>query len=568
MVLFCERSLPKWIVKGLAGQGNRPDPIRLRLGTLRLSVPCRTGNQGRAHVQDLRHWREGAPFRLAVRADFPLKRCNLVQYTDGLAFIMPTAIQTTGPILMIPLIGYADRLSLRPGETINFKVSSTSTEPYAARLVRIICGDPNPAGPGIKEEIVPAVFAGQYPSRSQHAALGSYATVDMGGRTLDSFTLVATIWPTLPNRPDQGLIGRYDAERREGVALSIGPNGAALCLAGETSFEFSTGKPFRGRAWYRVWASYDAQSGIVRVGQKPLGPPSFADDAGVAERAVQSGLKTRLNAPLLIAAIGGTPVCGHFNGKIEAPALYAVASCPENLAGESPLAAWDFSTDMSSMRISDTGPNGLHGMLINAPARAMTGSNWTGEERNWRHAPESYGAIHFHEDELADCGWDTDFSFTVPDTLRSGAYAARLACGDHWEAIPFFVCPARGTRQADLCVLVSTFTYTIYGNQARVDFGEAWTQRAKEWGAFPWNPREHRQYGLSTYNHHTDGSGICHASWHRPMFNVRPGYFPITDKNGSGPAASACRYPSDGLARGKGYRLRYRYRLGTASGGG
>ena len=46
---------------------------------------------------------------------------------------------------MIPLIGYADRLSLRPKETINFKVSCNGPDPYEARLVRIICGAPTPA---------------------------------------------------------------------------------------------------------------------------------------------------------------------------------------------------------------------------------------------------------------------------------------------------------------------------------------------------------------------------------------------------------------------------------------
>ena len=48
---------------------------------------------------------------------------------------------------MIPIAGYADRLSVRPGETISFKVSSQLDGPYKARLVRVISGDANPAGP-------------------------------------------------------------------------------------------------------------------------------------------------------------------------------------------------------------------------------------------------------------------------------------------------------------------------------------------------------------------------------------------------------------------------------------
>ena len=45
---------------------------------------------------------------------------------------------------MIPLIGYGDRLSARPGETIEFKVSSQGPAPFRADLVRIASADPRP----------------------------------------------------------------------------------------------------------------------------------------------------------------------------------------------------------------------------------------------------------------------------------------------------------------------------------------------------------------------------------------------------------------------------------------
>ena len=73
----------------------------------------------------------------------------------------------------IPLIGYSDKLSVRPGETIAFKVSCTLPDPYEAKLVRITCGDPNPAGPGIRETEIPSAFTGSYPSRAQDVHLGS-----------------------------------------------------------------------------------------------------------------------------------------------------------------------------------------------------------------------------------------------------------------------------------------------------------------------------------------------------------------------------------------------------------
>mgnify|MGYP003996795153 FL=1 len=68
---------------------------------------------------------------------------------------------------MIPLIGYSDRLSGRPGDTISFKVSSISAEPFEAELFRSISADPNPAGPGVIERPVASSISGSFPSRVQ-----------------------------------------------------------------------------------------------------------------------------------------------------------------------------------------------------------------------------------------------------------------------------------------------------------------------------------------------------------------------------------------------------------------
>ena len=73
----------------------------------------------------------------------------------------------------IPIVGHADRFSLAPGETIEFKVSSCSAKPFAARLVRVISGAPSPMGPGLIEEGIAADIAADYPSRYPPTRLGS-----------------------------------------------------------------------------------------------------------------------------------------------------------------------------------------------------------------------------------------------------------------------------------------------------------------------------------------------------------------------------------------------------------
>ncbi|MCG8669857.1 MAG: hypothetical protein MI867_10630, partial [Pseudomonadales bacterium] len=316
-----------------------------------------------------------------------------------------------------------------------------------------------------------------------------------------------------------------------------------LRLGGADPFRLTVGKPFRNRAWYRVWASYDAASGSLSVGQAPVDGTFATDQDGTASMIAAESLALDSGGPLTIAARGTNrgpaSMSHHFNGKIEAPSLYGRSLAPEERDrvwhGEDQadlVARWDFAREISSTRFYDAGAKGLDGELVNLPARAMIGSTWSGRETCWRHAPEEYAAIHFHDDDVYDFGWDTDFSFQVPADLPSGVYAARLSCGDHQDNVPFIVCPPRGTRSADLCVIIPTFTYVIYGNHARAEFGDAWRSRAAEWNAYPWNPAEHTEYGLSTYNFHSDGSGICHASHQRPLVTLKQGFLTFAEPEG------------------------------------
>ncbi len=452
---------------------------------------------------------------------------------------------------MIPLIGYADPLSGRPGDTIEFKVSSEFAQPYHARLVRIICADPNPAGPGGIESEIPSDLTGPHPSRRQPFHAGSYGSAAVDGlfRAGEGFALVATIWPTLP-RGRQGILSCRNTASGDGVDLYLDEQGgcSATMDADGRRVAVSVGRALKTRRWYRVWAGFDPRSGMLQVGQRALhdgdGREREREPEPVGNRvAVKRVPPLEQVNRVLIAAFNGDPVHGHFNGKIESPAI--LDHCSEEdrdnrddreaaIPPDRLLAHWDFSRGISSTRIEDTGPGQFHGTLVNLPARGMTGADWDGREMCWRHGPAHYGAIHFHDDDLYDFNWRTDFRFTIPENFRSGVYAVRLECGDAWDAIPFFVCPPKGKPAAKLCVLASTFTYTVYGNHARPDFTPAWLARIRAWRAYPWNPAAHREYGLSTYNHHRDGSGICHASHHRPLLTLRPGYLTFGTGDGSG----------------------------------
>ena len=61
--------------------------------------------------------------------------------------------------MTIDLIGYTNRLSARPGETIDFKVSCKTRTSVKARLFRSISADANPSGMGIVETCCDDFFA-------------------------------------------------------------------------------------------------------------------------------------------------------------------------------------------------------------------------------------------------------------------------------------------------------------------------------------------------------------------------------------------------------------------------
>ena len=467
---------------------------------------------------------------------------------------------------MLPLTGYADRLSVRPGETIRFHLSNATGADVEAKIVRVVCADANPAGPGILLEPVATTPVRCGSATEQRSPQGSYARIESPARCFGAggFSVTCLVHPTRLAGARQAIASRAGAGAASGFVLAIDEEGR-LCASLGDGRRCATWRWFRNRSssvrgmrcgsWWTPnpgkWApaGRSCPPGSARAHRRgrcgrrslPVPVPVPVSGAGATGAAA--------DAPLLLAAADHAHPTHHFNGKLEAPAVFdrpLTAEEIDELAGGGmpggASARWDFSRGVGTSRIEDTGPHGLHGALVNVPGRGMTGSRWTGREMCWRHAPDEYAAIHFHEDDVDDCGWPVAFEWTVPEDTRSSTYAVLLSAGDAEENIPFFVVPPKGTTTASIAVIVSTFTYTIYANQTRPEWlrdaqwKADWKAQAAEWNAYPHNPGDHMEYGLSTYNYHTDGSGISIASWHRPMLTVRLGFitYPYPGIRGSG----------------------------------
>jgi len=405
---------------------------------------------------------------------------------------------------MVPLVGYLDRLSARPGEAIAVKVSSQLGSPFAADLVRIIHADPNPAGQGMKLEPVAAAFAGLYASRKQPVTPGSYGVVEADLAVEEGGSIRVLAQPGLLTTA-QPVLALGD------MVLQVAADGARILIDG--ALAVTVAAPMLERCWYELVATFG--EGVVVLTQTALQRSWGVDDSGAA-----SGKALPPSGSCLL--IAADPAGGRFDGRIEDPALLG----PDGAV----IASWDFSIGIDTDRISGTHP----GHLVNLPTRGIRGARWTGGEMDWKHAPRDYAAIHFHADDLYDAGWDTDFLVTLPEGFRSGIYGIRLRCEGHEDIIPFFALPPRGTVTAPVAYLAATFTYQAYAGHARFNVDDAFRTRIADWGARPQNPEHHPEYGWSTYNRHPDGTGISLSSLRRPILNLRPGFLTFNDAKGSG----------------------------------
>lgn len=464
--------------------------------------------------------------------------------------------------------GYADPWIVRPGQSVEI-MASTKDPQFEATLVRVIHGDADPLGPGIKVEALENPANGQHEGRYQTLPLGSYVKIeDDRSLSLDgSFTLTAWVAPTTipgsdlnpmagPSTPvgtprPQGILTKWSQGSGTGYGLVIDEKGRlALWIAGaeDKAARVSTdvamrpwtpgfntwevggaeaGSPIMANesGWYFVAASYNAQTGQVQLYQQPVRRLPDNTATVVSERVEITGL-TNADCPVLIAAYwpgaetgqcGEWPV-GFLNGKIDNPRVYGRALSREEIQAirecgatrPAAIASWNFSERISSREIVDASAvaGRANGVTVNNPVRAVTGHDWQAGTMNWTHAPGQYGGIYFHQDDLGDSRWEPSVRFETPEDARSGYYAAKLQAGEDTYYVPFFVVPKRGTHRSNIAFLVPTFSYLAYGSTGGM-----------------WNT------WMSMYDVHADGSGVVYSSHLRPLTDQR---VMATGPNGEG----------------------------------
>lgn len=384
----------------------------------------------------------------------------------------------------------------------------------------MICGDMDPNGPGQSYEPAEWHEPVELEVRHQRIDAGSYAIVDPAPKWPENsaFNLTINFFPTRPGNSEQTLVAWGD------LRLQIKDGLLRLCVGEICAICEDIILP---RCWYQATVSIDAASKVMGLTAAMLNPTGGVRTEQSAQERLSNWCVPRPQTALLFAAEPETVENGRlftrntFNGKLEAPVL---SDGPD---GEL-IAAWDFSSGIPTDRITDRGPRELHGTLVNLPMRGATGSNWNGSVASWRQHPGQYGAIHFHDDDMVDCCWNTSLEIQPPENARSGYYIARLTANGVQSDVAFFVSAKAGEPRARLLFLAPTATYLSYAN-THIKFDshntenlfEAVTQLSED----ELYLNLHRELGLSHYDTHSDDSGVVYSSSRRPMLNTRPGLY-------------------------------------------
>jgi N,N-dimethylformamidase len=448
------------------------------------------------------------------------------------------------------VLGYAWPLAAAAGERIQFHLSSASLSKANVRVVRVRCGDHDPLGPGLRTTAMEVDIGDSLALKFQPIYPGSYAIVEDRAAFVSARDLSfgCYLFPTIVGGKPQTIASRWNGIEGTGWKLELDHQGC-LCLVvgadGKRAIARAP-KPLLVREWAFVGAIIAPSQGRIEIHQFSLARDGGRDRSASAEAACPNAFAWPAKTPLILAAEstgaadGKQPTTQHYNGKIDRPRLYNRALPPAALRGlvealrptaDDPnlLAAWDFSQGISGDRIVDLSANRCDGLLRQLPMRAATGANWDGAALSWNEAPWQYGAIHFHEDDLQDCNWEPTCSLTIPSNWRSGFYAleltADLPSGRVESHVSFFVRAPRGRATAPLLFVASTATFLAYANiGTRLDQSgfEVHSEGLVTLSADDIYLSEHRELGLSSYDTHADGSGVCYSSGARPILNMRP----------------------------------------------
>jgi N,N-dimethylformamidase len=400
------------------------------------------------------------------------------------------------------VVGYCTPLIARPGERVGVHASTPAHE-YGVEIVRFR---------GLEAE--PVTWAGEprtFAGRDQPLDAGSCVVVGPSPAlaVADGVRVRVQIFPTLLTEREQVVLGTLDESGQRGWQVVLNAqSGIGLRLADVGTF-YVWPVPAIGE-WVEVEASCIDGDVRVRCGED-------ATRGGPVEAWAGNDVLV-VGAPHVRRAGVRAEGNGCFNGKIADPVV---------LDGGTEVCRLDFARAIGRARFESEQGHAAH--VVNAPASGVTGPAWRGATAAFHEAPDQYAALHFHDDDLEDAGWEPDATVELPADLEPGVYAARLTTPGCTDDVPFIVTTPTAASTAKVAVLLPTLTYLAYGSETEIldnPFSyRSFTGRDASEAPLGWRDHLAKELGLvSLYDMHRDGSSPVYASARRPLLNMRGDY--------------------------------------------
>ena len=437
---------------------------------------------------------------------------------------------------MSEIIGYLDRWSVRAGEPMVLHVHASESTPVVADLVQLTSASRDV----LRAPVVASKVLSRFDAGPQRTEIGSFARLPLPPYVpATDCTLVVLVHPT---SSQAGVVATVLDARGATLTLRWSGRGQVQLCDRDQQIRAEIVAPVA--KWTAVAVVLPASAigvsaaqhdrSLIRLYGWPVG--STIGSSSGASSFVVAECSATIDAPTSIWLAARPDVDGasieHFDGMIEAPAVYAASLEPRELqaltatpgghvTGRAVIAAWDFAREPSTDRLVDCGPSGAHGVVRQGPTRYIPGAFWKAGILDPARDPARFAAIHFHCDDLRDAGWRPSTTITVPPTLPSGVYGVRVRAidSDVADVIPCWVRAASPAQAHPLAFLAPTYTYMAYGNAPNAMLGPAY------WGGdshFELLRKAHHEFGPSLYSRHPDHSGVSLVSRHRPILTIRP----------------------------------------------
>ena len=375
---------------------------------------------------------------------------------------------------------YLDQLAVWPGDDVIVRAQGDVAG--STRVVEFLHSDPDPRGPGVISS--PCEWgAGTFSATGPETAQGSFAFWD-GSLAGDSgFTMSLWVFPTdlseivtVASWGAQAARWRLDMSRT-GIEL-VGPDG---------SWMFAL--PVHERVWCFVGIVASPNQGAT------LFASPWGRTGGPFAHTFHDAAVSVDDAGFCLGTADGKR--GNFDGQMAGVRLHEAGLDIVDLMnvmngfGPSPLHEWRFDDRTDPDSVPDAG-GGAALALRNAPT-------WSAAHP----APVadgdgpvcSRGSIHFHRDDVEDCGWSMASRTRIPDDAQSGVYVVRLTADGETQDLPFIVKGA-----AEVALLMPTLTWQAYSNLGR---GPDWP-------------------GRSHYALHSDGSPVMITTSRKPSQTFAP----------------------------------------------